>query len=309
MMDTAGQLLRTSSRHTHHRPLVMGILNVTPDSFSDGGQFVEVHAAVEQAKRMIGEGADIIDIGAESTRPGANSVSAEQQCTRAIPVIHELRAIDDRITISIDTRLASVAEAAISAGADIINDVSALRDDPAMVQVAADTHAPVILMHMRGTPVDMQAHGGPHYDDVMDSICTFLQERIDYAEKNGVDPQRIVIDPGIGFGKRIEHNLTILRELDRLSYLDKPILVGASRKRFIEGMLSELDEPLITESHNKASQLPNARLIGSLAAASIAAVNGASIIRVHDVRETVAALTMVSAIQNRSVTDSIRPNG
>jgi len=278
----------------------MGILNVTPDSFSDGGKFNEIEAALAQARRMIDDGADIIDIGPESTRPGADGVSAEQQCGRALPVIERLRALNDSITISIDTRIANVAEAAISAGADWINDVSAMRADPEMAAVAVDTNAPVVLMHMRGKPVDMQANDGPRYDDVMESICDFLQERIAFAKSNGIDPERIMIDPGIGFGKRTEHNLTILKELERLTSLGKPILVGASRKRFITRVQSEVKSLQHAHADDTERSSLHDRLVGSLAAASLAAVNGASILRVHDVRETVAALAVAHAVQHPS---------
>ncbi len=298
MNDSIRPLLRRPSCRPHRRPLVMGILNITPDSFSDGGKYVEIDAAIAQTKRMIDDGADIIDVGPESTRPGAASVSADEQCARAIPIIKKLRALDDNITISIDTRIANVAEAAISAGADWINDISALRDDPAMIQVAVDRNAPIILMHMRGCPADMQANDGPGYDDVITEICEFLQERISYAEANGVDPKRIVIDPGIGFGKRTVHNLTILRELERLKTLGKPILVGASRKRFIAEVFSEVESLKKTQRDDDECKPLDSRLVGSLAAATMAAVNGASILRVHDVRETVAAMAVVVAVEN-----------
>ncbi len=301
MLQSTRQLLRKPSSSSRPGPLVMGILNVTPDSFSDGGKFIEVEVALVHAKRMIDDGADIIDIGPESTRPGADSVSADQQCARAIPIIKRLRALDDSVTISIDTRIANVAEAAISAGADWINDVSAMRDDPGMVQVAADTNAPVILMHMRGCPADMQANDGPSYDDVIKEICEFLQERIAYAESCGVDSQRIIVDPGIGFGKRTEHNLAILREVERLKNLGRPVLIGASRKRFIGSVLSEIE--IFQHINSNDRQSLDDRLAGSLAAATIAAMNGAAILRVHDVRETVAALAVVAAIENRGAVD------
>ena len=264
-------------------PLVMGILNVTPDSFSDGGDYLTSDDAVARAFEMIGEGAAIIDVGPESTRPGAEPVSAAEQIDRALPVIRAVRARNDRVALSIDTTLASVAAAALDAGVDIVNDVSALRHDPAMVDVVVSAGASVVLMHMHGTPADMQRDGGPHYRDVIGDVTAFLDERTRYALGRGVDPSRIILDPGIGFGKRIEHNLLILRNLDRFAALGQPLLVGASRKSFI--------------GHVLAIEDPKQRSAGSLACAAVAAMAGASIIRAHDVRATVEAVRMCAAIK------------
>jgi dihydropteroate synthase len=232
---------------------------------------------------MIADGADIVDVGPESTRPGAEPVPADEQINRAIPVIEAVRSNNDRIAISIDTRLAPVAEAALEAGADIVNDVSALRDDPAMVDCVAASGAAVVLMHMRGTPLDMQRDGGPCYDDVIHGICVFLDERRQHAVNHGVDPSRIILDPGVGFGKRVEHNLMILRHLDEFVARGQPVLVGASRKSFI-GHVLEIKEP-------------KRRMVGSLACVAIAVMAGASIVRVHDVRETVEVVRMCSAVR------------
>jgi len=260
----------------------MGILNVTPDSFSDGGDHFSHDAAVGHALNMIAEGADIIDIGGESTRPGAEPTPAEEQIRRAIPVIRAIRTRNSDVAISIDTRAAAVARAAVDAGADIINDVSALRDDPDMADVVAASGAAIVLMHRRGTSRDMQNGGGSHYDDVIAEITAFLQQQRDFAAGRGIDRSRIILDPGLGFGKRVEHNLTILRHLDRFVALEQPVLVGASRKRFLGSVLG-VDEP-------------KQRLAGSLACAVIAALAGAAILRVHDVLDTVEAVRLCSAV-------------
>ena len=265
------------------RPLVMGVLNVTPDSFSDGGDFLATDDAIAHARAMIADGADIVDVGAESTRPGAHAAPASLQIERAIPVIEALRAENDTVAISIDTRLADVARAALEAGADMVNDVSALRDDPKLARVVAESGAIVVLMHMRGTPADMQRGGGPQYDDLISEIVDFLQQRKDHAVSRGVDPSQIVFDPGIGFGKRPEHNLLILRHLHRFVELGQPLMVGASRKSFI-GHTLDIDDP-------------KQRDIGSLACAAIAVMAGASILRVHDVRSTAETVKMCTAVR------------
>ena len=267
-----------------HPPLVMGILNVTPDSFSDGGDYFEPDAAVARALTMVAEGADIVDVGGESTRPGAEPAPEEEQLRRTIPVIRAIRGRDPDVAISIDTRSAAVARAALEAGADMVNDVSALRDDPEMADVVAGSEAVVVLMHRRGSSVDMQEGGGPHYDDVIGEIAAFLCERRDVAAARGIEGARIIFDPGLGFGKRVEHNRMILRYLHRLVALGQPVLVGASRKRFL-GRGSEDDEP-------------KERLAGSLACASIAAMAGAAILRVHDVRATVEVVRLCVAVQH-----------
>ena len=260
----------------------MGILNVTPDSFSDGGDYFEPDAAVARALTMIAEGADIVDVGGESTRPGAEPTPEDEQLRRTIPVIRAIRGRDPDVAISIDTRSAAVARRALEAGADMVNDVSALRDDPEMADVVAGSEAAVVLMHRRGTSLDMQEGGGPHYEDVIGEIAAFLQERRDFAASRGIDRSRIILDPGLGFGKRVEHNLMILKHLDRFVALGQPVLIGASRKRFLGSVLG-IDEP-------------KRRLAGSLACATIAAMTGAAILRVHDVRATVDAVRLCSAV-------------
>ncbi len=261
----------------------MGILNVTPDSFSDGGDFLSPERAMARAMEMVGEGAAIIDVGPESTRPGSAAVTADEQIRRAIPVIREIRGRDSKLAISIDTRSADVARAAIDAGADMVNDVSALGDDPEMVRVVADAKVAVVLMHRRGTAADMQKDGGPHYDDVIGEIRAFLAERIEFAERHGVGRSRMIIDPGIGFGKRTEHNLAILRGLREFATLGPPVMVGASRKRFL-GEITGVEDPQRRDN-------------ASLACAVLAAERGASIIRPHDVRATVEALRLLAAAE------------
>lgn len=270
-------------------PLVMGILNVTPDSFSDGGQWFDCDRAVERALQMIAEGADIIDVGPESTRPGADEIPAQMQIERAIPVIREVRRRNHEIPISIDTRIASVAERAIDAGADIVNDISAMRDDPAMVSLVARKQVPIVLMHRQGKSATMQVGGGPRYDNVIDEICSFLSERRDFAIANGVDPSRIIFDPGIGFGKRIEHNLLIMKHVTDFISLGQPVLVGASKKKFIGDLLAP--------ANPAAMQDPQLRHDGSLACAALAAVAGATIVRVHDVEATCNLLRVIRGVR------------
>jgi dihydropteroate synthase len=251
------------------RTFVMGILNVTPDSFSDGGHFIDPNAAVDHALEMIAHGADIIDIGGESTRPGADPVSAADEIGRTVPVIEKIREQSD-IPLSIDTMKAGVAAEAVAAGADIINDVSALEADARMAEVAAETRAGVVLMHMKGTPRTMQSD--PAYGNVVEEVRDYLKSRIDVAIQHGVARNRIVIDPGIGFGKTMEHNLALLRGLPALAECDSPLLVGASHKSFI-GQLTGRKAPI-------------ERRAGSLGAAAWAVANGAHILRVHDVLDT-----------------------
>ena len=262
-------------------PWVMGIINVTPDSFSDGGNFMDPGAAVDRALEQIAEGARIIDVGGESTRPGSIPVPPAEQIRRIVPVVEMLRAKDRRTFISIDTCSAEVAGAALQAGANIINDTSALRDDPKMAEVVAGGGVSVVLMHRRGTPRDMQDGGGPQYDDIISEIADFLSQRRDFAIRSGIARTRIALDPGIGFGKRSADNLTILNQVRRFTELGCPVVIGASRKRFI-GELLDIAEP-------------RDRVIGSVACATIAAINGASMIRAHDVLQTVQALQMVQA--------------
>ena len=251
----------------------MGILNTTPDSFSDGGQFLVLERAVEQATRMVREGAAIIDVGPESSRPGAQPVPAKEQIARAVPVIAEIRARHPDLAISIDTASAEVAEAAWRAGADIINDITALRGDPAMAALAAERGVPVVLMHMRGTPATMQLD--PRYDDVVGEVQEFLIERMTFACGAGIRPELLVLDPGIGFGKTTAHNGVLLRRLDELAALGRPLLVGVSRKRFVRAFVGETTDTVRA---------------GSLMAALAAAAAGARILRVHDVGATVSLL-------------------
>jgi len=300
------------------RPLLMGILNVTPDSFSDGGKYVKLGDAVAHAQTMVSEGADIIDVGPESTRPGARGVSADEQIGRAVPIIRAIRAADSGIPISIDTCLAPVAKAALDAGADIINDISALRDDPSMVDLAATASVPIVLMHRKGTPATMQDRGGPDYDDVVDEICVFLRERVRFASDHGVDPARIIIDPGVGFGKRVEHNLLILRHLPRFVALGHPVLLGASRKSFIGcvlGGLADADGPTpLPGTRGKSAtsapssqprhhgQDPGEREAASLACAALAVMAGVSIIRTHDVRAAADVVRLCTAVRRVGAT-------
>ena len=266
---------------TLSRPLVMGVLNITPDSFSDGGRFIALSDAVAHALKMVNEGADIIDIGGESTRPGAEPVAEDQEYERVIPVIEELRRETD-LPISIDTHKASVARAALKAGADMVNDISSLRFDDLMADLIASEKVPVVLMHMLGTPRHMQEN--PHYENCVQDIFQFFAERIDYCIKNGIDKAQIILDPGIGFGKRLVDNLDILANLLRFKEFSLPLLVGASRKSFI-GML---------DANGRAA---DQRIGGSIAAAVAAVLNGADIVRVHDVAQTVQALKVIQAIR------------
>lgn len=275
--------LDTSRSLNLNRTLVMGVINVTPDSFSDGGSYDNVSDAVTRAIEMLDQGADIIDIGGESSRPGAASVTSDEERIRVLPVIKGIREISTA-AISIDTCKASVAAAALGAGADIINDISALRQDPQMVTLAADRGVPVILMHMLGTPATMQKD--PCYDDCVSELMDFFAERIDFCRSNGVDPSRLIIDPGIGFGKRLEDNLDILSRLAEFKRLGLPIAVGTSRKSFINMI------------HNTGNR-PRNRIGGSIASMIAAVVNGADIVRVHDVAETVEALKVVQAIREK----------
>lgn len=263
------------------KTLVMGVINVTPDSFSDGGSYESVSVAAARAIEMLDQGADIIDVGGESSRPGAASVTAEEETNRVVPVIRGIRKIS-RAAISIDTCKAPVAAAALDAGADIINDISALREDPQMVTLAADRGVPVILMHMLGTPATMQKD--PHYEDCIGELLDFFAERIEFCRRSGMDSSRIILDPGIGFGKRLQDNVEILARLSEFKRLDLPIIMGTSRKSFINMI------------HNTGS-LPGQRIGGSIASMIAAVLNGADIVRVHDVAETVEALKVLQAIR------------
>jgi dihydropteroate synthase len=255
----------------------MGILNVTPDSFSDGGKFVRREQALAQARRMVEEGAAIIDIGGESTRPGAAEVSLDEELARVIPLLETLRS-ELEVPLSVDTSKPQVMLAAAAAGAGMINDVAALRRDGALA-AAAQSGLPVCLMHMRGEPRTMQS--APHYEDVVGEVQGFLRERMAACAVAGIPRERLLLDPGFGFGKTLAHNLSLLKHLSEFHRLGAPLLVGMSRKSMI-GQL--LDVPL------------EARLHGSVAAAVMAALQGAQLIRVHDVRATVEALKIVEAV-------------
>lgn len=260
-------------------PKVMGILNVTPDSFSDGGRFKQLEHALQQVQNMLGEGADFIDVGGESTRPGAAEVSVQQELDRVVPVIEAISSRFDTL-ISIDTSKAMVMTEAVNAGAVLINDVRALREDGAL-KAAATSNAAVCLMHMQGQPRTMQHN--PRYDDLIDDISDFFRQRISACDAAGITKERILLDPGFGFGKTLQHNYQLLNKLGRFHQLGCPLLVGMSRK----SMLGKLLDNDVGE-----------RLAGSLASATIAAFKGAQIIRVHDVRPTVDALKVVQATLN-----------
>ncbi len=260
-----------------NRTLVMGVLNVTPDSFSDGGKFLDSDTAVNHGEEMAKEGADIIDIGGESTRPFSDSVSPEEELKRVRPVVEELLQRID-VPISIDTRRPNVAKEIVELGAQMVNDVSGLRDGE-MISTVADLNVPVVIVHMLGTPKTMQEK--PEYEDVVEEIYGYLRNQVDSAVKGGVKRENIIVDPGIGFGKTVEHNLEIIRRLGELRSLGLPILVGTSRKSFI-GKILDLE---VTD-----------RLEGSLAALVSTILNGANIVRVHDVKESVRAVGIADAM-------------
>jgi dihydropteroate synthase len=261
------------------RPLVMGIVNVTPDSFSDGGQFQSITAALDHALNLVSQGADILDIGGESTRPGSDPVEVDEELTRTIDLIAAIRARTS-VPISIDTRKPQVARAAVSAGADCWNDVSALTFGEDSIATAVELGVPVILMHAKGDPKTMQ--DAPTYADVTGEVLNFLVSRMGQAVLAGLPLHNVLVDPGIGFGKTLEHNLTLMRDLKRLAALGRPLIFGASRKRFIAALDNGADEA--------------SRLGGSLAAALWAADRGAAILRVHDVAQTVQALKIRAAL-------------
>ncbi len=262
------------------RSLLMGAVNVTPDSFSDGGRFFQTEQAIKQGELLASEGADLLDVGGESTRPFSDSVPVEEELRRVIPVIEEL-AKRISIPISIDTCKAQIARAALEVGATIINDISALRFDPEMVEVAASAEVPLVLMHMLGTPRVMQVK--PHYDSLLSEIIGFLEERIQFASAAGVVRERIIVDPGIGFGKTLNHNLQIIRHLDALAVLNQPILLGTSRKYFIGAVLDKD----VTE-----------REPGTWATVCAGLIKGAHAVRVHEVATCRQLADMIDAIQN-----------
>ena len=260
-------------------PLVMGIVNVTPDSFSDGSTNFDPRAALESAQAMLAAGADIIDVGGESTRPGAETVTPQQELARVLPVVRALA--ESGAVVSVDTRHPEVASACVASGAAVVNDISGF-SDPAMVALAASGDAGLVVMHMKGDPRTMQ--DAPRYDDVVAEVAAYLKAQALMLEAAGVARERIALDPGIGFGKTTAHNLELLRRLGEIAALGYPVLVGASRKRFI-GEITGVAEP-------------RERLAGSLAAALVAIDAGAAILRVHDVAETVAALAIARAVRS-----------
>jgi len=261
-----------------HKCQIMAILNITPDSFYDGGRYLSIEAAIQQAGKMVEEGADIIDVGGESTRPGATKVSADEEIERVVPVIERLRKEFD-LPVSIDTSKPEVMRSAIAAGATMINDVHALQL-PGALQAAADLQVPVCLMHMQGEPGNMQVD--PQYTDVVQTVMEFLEGRIKACETAGIPRELLIVDPGFGFGKKLEHNLDLLRSLERFRVFDLPLLVGCSRKSMLGQILDRPDGKV---------------LIGSVALAMIARQRGASIIRVHDVAETIEALTVLDTVE------------
>ncbi len=274
--------LRNRSVHLSRSGLIMGVLNVTPDSFSDGGEFLDEEAAFRHAARMAAEGAAILDVGGESTRPGAEPVTLEEELRRVIPVVKRIRSRFPDLLVSIDTYKAETARQALAAGADIINDISALGADPELINVLKNSDAGIILMHMRGTPKTMQIN--PRYDDVVSEVFEFLRRRRDYLVLNGVDRARIAIDPGYGFGKRVQDNVELVRQLGRFAELGQPIVVGISRKSVIAHLLGD---PKLQSKD---------RMWPTVALTSLLRERGAHIFRVHDVRPNFEALRMTEAI-------------
>jgi dihydropteroate synthase len=272
-------LIRGTTHDLSRRGLIMGIVNVTPDSFSDGGRFADSGRAVEHALRLVNEGADILDIGGESTRPGAEPVSEAEELRRVLPVIRAVRS-QTRALISIDTMKAAVASAALDAGADILNDVTGLRGDPLMLRLAAASDAGLVVMHMIGTPRTMQT--SPTYTDVVAEVRGYFEARLAILEKAGIDPRRVVLDPGFGFGKTLEHNLALLRALPSLAPANRPLLVGVSRKSMISGLLNSPD--LADRDWPTVALTSGCRELG------------ARILRVHEVRANAEALRMTEAV-------------
>ena len=271
-----------SQRLKQEKPMIMGILNVTPDSFSDGGQYAAAEAALKQALAIVEAGAEVIDVGGESTRPGSERVPAEEQLRRVLPVIESLvPALPSGVSISIDTTLSPVAEAALKAGAEIINDVSAGRDDPAIFQLAAEHGVCMVLMHMQGSPKTMQDN--PGYEDVVAEVLDFLLQRVEIAQSQGISPENLILDPGIGFGKRKIDNLKLLAHLERFVAAGFPVLLGTSRKRFM-GSILEISDP---------KELVSA----TVATTTLGVLAGVKIFRVHDVRENRQALEVTWSIQ------------
>jgi dihydropteroate synthase len=264
------------------KPLIMGVLNVTPDSFYDGGSFFSQTAAIDHAIQMVADGADIIDVGGESTRPGSKPTSLDDELKRVIPVIEGIRKQSD-ITLSIDTYKANVAKAAIAAGANMVNDISACSFDESMAKTVAQAGVPVVMQHIKGTPRNMQVN--PYYEDVIGEIIQFFRERIAFVRRQGIEEERIIVDPGIGFGKRLQDNLVIIRELGRLKELGRPILIGTSMKSFIGTIMGtdRLEE----------------RAEGTLASVAISIWNGVDAVRVHDVAKTKRVVLFMQALMEQ----------
>ncbi|MEZ6193285.1 MAG: dihydropteroate synthase [Phycisphaerales bacterium] len=279
-----GLLLHDKTEMSLDRPRIMGILNLTPDSFSDGGQYTHTEQAVRHGLEMAEQGADIIDAGGESTRPGAKRISTDEQIRRVVPVIRALRRrLDERypaVPISIDTTRADVALAAVEAGATVLNDISAGREDPRMLGLAAERGLPIVLMHMQGDPGTMQDR--PHYTDVVEEVRDFLLERAEAALSAGVDRRRIVLDPGIGFGKTAEHNLALLRSVGEFVKTGYPVLIGASRKRFLAGFAGPGGAP-DADGQVSLNKKINDRLGGTCAVTAYGVLAGVKVFRVHDV--------------------------
>ncbi len=267
---------------------IMGILNTTPDSFSDGGRFNSLDTALAQARELVGAGAHILDIGGESSRPFADPVSEQDELDRTIPVIEAIASQID-IPISIDTVKSGVARAALAAGAAIINDISAFEKDPGLADLAAESFAPVILMHMKGTPETMQVN--PSYEDLMGEITHYLGERVNFALERGVARDKIILDPGIGFGKTVNHNLVLIKELHRLTDMGFPVLMGPSRKSFIQNILTNTTKKKGTPQDPRTES-------GTLAACAASLMNGAHIIRVHDVEAVYSFTRIIDAVRN-----------
>lgn len=264
-----------------NKPMMMGILNVTPDSFSDGGRYTNIESAIEQSKRMLAEGVDIIDIGGESTRPGAESVSYEEQISRVVPVIKTIREqLSEKVLISIDTTLSEVAIAALDAGANMINDISAAQSDRNILTVASEREIPIILMHKQGVPETMQ--DSPYYQDVVFEVMEYLKKRVEVALQAGIKKENIVLDPGIGFGKRKQDNIELLAHLDKLVSIGYPVLLGTSRKRFM-GSICSISEP---------TELVTATAVTT----AFGVMAGVQIFRVHDVKENRQAADVAWAI-------------
>ncbi|MCB1210744.1 MAG: dihydropteroate synthase [Verrucomicrobiales bacterium] len=276
---TGPWLIRGTSHFPHQRGMVMGIVNVTPDSFSDGGRFRDAGRAVEHALRLISEGAEILDIGGESTRPGAEPVDVAEELRRVLPVIRGVRS-QTQVLISIDTMKAAVARAALDAGADILNDVSGLRGDAAMQRLMAESDAGIVVMHMLGEPRTMQKD--PHYDDVVAEVRTWFAQRLAILQEVGIAPERVLLDPGFGFGKTLDHNLALLRALPELTVGDRPLMVGVSRKSMI--------------AHLLGSPAMEDRFWPTVALTAHVRDRGVGIVRVHDVKGNVEALRMMEAI-------------